>query len=74
MSNSKSPHAATLEIVFTHLKSGSFHNGGKKKAPWWSISPLYSFPKTGEELCLSKMLQHTNFDTYHGRIPCTLYR
>ena len=39
---SKSPHAASLETVFTHLKSGSFHNGGRKNPPWWSISPLHS--------------------------------
>ena len=49
MSNSKSPHATTLETTFTHLKWGSFHNGGWKKPPWWSISPLYSLPKRGEQ-------------------------
>ena len=47
---SKSPHTTSLETVFTHLKSGSFHNGGRKKPPWWTKSPLYSLPKRGEDL------------------------
>ena len=55
----KSPRATTLEIAFTHLKSGSFHNGGQKKPPWWSISPLYSPPTRVEDLCLP--LRHANF-------------
>ena len=28
------------------------HDGGREKLPWWSISPLYSLPKRGEDLCL----------------------
>ena len=31
MSISKSPHATTLQTAFTHPKSVSFHNGGRKR-------------------------------------------
>ena len=50
ISNSNSPHATTLETVFTHLTSRSFHTGERKKPPLCNISPLYSLPKRGEDL------------------------
>ena len=41
-----------------------FQDKGWKKPTWWSISPLYSFSKRGEDICLfpnfSKLLLFTN--------------
>ena len=40
MTSIKSPHV------------GSFRDGGPKTPSWWSIPPLYSLSKRGEDLCL----------------------